>query len=222
MNLLAFIRRTVCPSVLDPAWRGCEGVMGKLQTHWRCLYELSAMKRRATACFFPRWIKKSSSLSVSLRRIISPKSEQINHLEKRREGLCVRVEHPFMDVLRGLCACLSTRVLCVLQHPCLCVCLFAWLSTWESTEGMKKRMVISVSGGDQAWGSMIKTLNQTPCSNIVAESCNFNFFRPIDTNKLDVTPSNINQPLQETPGCCSRYKQLPLKSCKFLRFSLIF
>lgn len=175
------------------------------------------MKRRATACFVPRWIKKSSSLSVSLRRIISPKSEQINHLEKNEGRLCVCVcvEHPYLGALQGLCACRLCVCppvcvfLCVgvLQHPCLCMCLFVWLSSWESTEGMKKRMVISVWGeggrGALARGSMIKTLNQTPCSNITAESCNFNFFRPVDTNKLDMTPSNINQPLQETPGCCN-------------------
>ena len=132
--------------------RGCEGVMGKLQTHWRCLYELSTMKRRATACFVPRWIKKSSSLSVSLRGIISPKSEQINHLEKNEGGcVCVCVLSDKKPVCKStFCICPPLCVfLCAgaLQHPCLCMCLFVWLSTWESTDGTRKRMVISVSGG---------------------------------------------------------------------------
>lgn len=114
MNLQAFIRWTVCPSVLDPEGRGCEGVMGKLQTHWRCLYELSTMKRRATACFFPRWIKKSSSLSVSLRRIISPKSEQINHLEKNEGGFACMFGAPFYGcVTRPVCMSAFVSV-----HPC--------------------------------------------------------------------------------------------------------
>lgn len=90
--------------------------MGKLQTHWRCLYELSTMKRRAMACFVPRRIKKSSSLSVSLQGIVSPKSEQINHLEKN-EGGCV----PVCGALTG-CVCLhlglSTRVV----HVFVCRC----------------------------------------------------------------------------------------------------
>lgn len=105
-----------------------------------------------------------------------------------------------------VCVCLYVRppvcLLCVgmLQHPCLRMCLFVRLSAGGvRTEGMRKRMVISVSRG-LARGSMIKTLNQTPCSNITAESCNFNVFRPVDTGKSDVNPFNINQPLQETPG----------------------
>lgn len=77
--------------------RGCEGVMGKLQTHWRCLYELSTMKRRAMAL---RWIKKIIFSVCFITRIISPKSEQINHLEEN-EHVCVRV-----------CVC-STRFACV-------------------------------------------------------------------------------------------------------------
>lgn len=192
------------------------------------------MKRGATACFVPRWIKKSSSLPVSLRRIISPKSEQINHLVKD-ECVCVCV----WRYCYKACVC-SPCVACVgvLQHPCFCMRLFVWLSTWESTEGMKIAdgcFCIGGWGGEErgggggggpARGSMIKTLNQTPRSNITGESCNFNFFRPVDTNKLDMTPSNINQPLQETPGCGGiflflfllRDKQFSCKYCKVLQF----
>lgn len=160
------------------------------------------MKRRATACFVPRWIKKSSSLSVSLQRIISPKSEQINNLKKKKNS-----QHPFVNVFQSLCAFLP---LCLAHTYFVCRCvttpMFVHVSVCVPVNSRLNRnheevMVISVSA--LAQGSMIKTLNQTPCSNITAESYNFNFFRPVDTNKLDMSPSNINQPLQESPGCCN-------------------
>ena len=173
--------------------RGCEGVMGKLQTHWRCLYELSTMKRRATACFVPRWIKKSSSLSVSLRGIISPKSEQINHLEKNEGGcVCVCVcwaikslcvSPPSVSVHPCVCSCVQVRYNI---HVCVCVCLCdCQLESQQTARGSGWLFLYRgvVGGEGLARGSMIKMLNQTPCSNITAESCNFNFFRPVDTNK---------------------------------------
>lgn len=41
--------------------RGCEGVMGKLKPHRRCLYKLSASEERATACFVSGGMKKKKN-----------------------------------------------------------------------------------------------------------------------------------------------------------------
>lgn len=140
--------------------------------------------------FFPRWIKKSSSLSVSLRRLISPKSEQINHLEKNEGGFASMCGAPFYGcVTRSVCTSAFVSV-----HPCF-VCrrvtasMFVHVSVCMTVNMRVNRRheeadgYFSIGGGGGlARGSMIKTLNQTPCSNIIAESCNFNFFRPVDTN----------------------------------------
>lgn len=103
--------------------------------------------------------------------------------------------------------CLSTClcILCasLLLHPCLHTCLS--VCRLKSARGIKQQLVISVlGGGGLAWGTMIRTLNQTPRSYVTGKSCSFNFFWLVDTNKLDMTPYNINQPLQEIWGCCSR------------------
>lgn len=103
--------------------------------------------------------------------------------------------------------CLSTClcILCasLLLHPCLHTCLS--VCRLKSARGIKQQLVISVLGGwGLAWGTMIRTLNQTPRSYVTGKSCSFNFFWLVDTNKLDMTPYNINQPLQEIWGCCSR------------------
>lgn len=73
-----------------------------------------------------------------------------------------------------VCRCVASPVF---SHESACVTL----RPGDRTEGMRQRTVISVSRGP-ARGSMIKTLYQIPRSNIIAESCNFNFFQLIQTN----------------------------------------
>lgn len=61
MNSPAFIRSgrpSQCGGSSVKMMRGCEGVMGKLKPHWRCLYKLSASEEKATAYFVSRGRKK--------------------------------------------------------------------------------------------------------------------------------------------------------------------
>lgn len=126
--------------------------------------------------------------------------------------------------VRSTHACVVCR--CVTSPVFSRVSACVTLRPGDRTEGMSERMVISVSRGP-ARGSMIKTLNQIPRSNITAESCNFNFFRPADTNKLDMTPFNINQPLQEIPvwrrSCLCNKKEFRANvawSCSISHYSI--
>lgn len=96
--------------------RGCEGGNVKISNSLAAFIRAVYHEEKGHGLLCPEMNKKkkkSSSLSVSLRRIISPKSEQINHLEKM-EGVCVCGAPSCECVTSAVCISAFVSV-----HPCL-------------------------------------------------------------------------------------------------------
>jgi len=135
--------------------RGCEGVMGKLQTHWHRLYKLSATKSGATAHFVPRWIKKI---------IFSVCFITENHFSQ------IRADKSFTEARGRVWAAafqwnsafVRVWIVWVLQNTRVCARVCFCNCRLESQQEERRSQRLSLYLGCRAAGSMIKTLNQTP------------------------------------------------------------